>query len=175
MVARRLRALLVLLASAVAVVGVAIAAGEGFGRLAAAREAGSSLEARIERLRRAASTEGAVAAARERIAAEVAAKRARLYASGEMNPYSFADLVKNRLASLGISVLRYRVVEADEAPVVEFIASGGIRSFIEFFREASRSAKAWTVSSLALSMREGSDRADATFRIGYAIDGSADD
>jgi len=175
MAGRRLRALLALLACAVAVAGVAIAAGEGFGRLAAARAAASSLEARIERLRQAAPPEGEGAAARERIAAEITAIRARLYASGETNPYTFGTLVKNRLASLGISVLRYQVVEAGDAPLVEFTASGSVRSFIEFLRETSRSAKAWTVPSLALSMREGTDRADATFRIGYAIDGSADD
>jgi len=174
MAADRMRVLLALLAAAAAASGIAVAAGEGFGRLAAARAAAARQEARIERLRGAAAGGSVGPGAREEIAGQIAARRARLYEPGEMNPYSFGTIVKDRLSSLGISVLRYQVVEVGGAPFVEFTASGSVRSFVLFLRDVARNAKAWSVPSLALTMREGTDRADARFRIGYATRAAAD-
>jgi hypothetical protein len=170
MVARRMRVLLVLLAVAVGAAAVVVTAGEAFGRLAAARASASRSADRIELLRTAA-REGTVGpGVREELEAEIAARRARLYRRDDMNPYAFGRLVKGRLSSLDISVLRYEVVEVEDAPVVDFSASGSARSFIAFFREISRSEKAWAVPTMILTMREGTDRADAFIRVGYATD-----
>jgi hypothetical protein len=173
MIGRTMRVLLVLLAAAVGLAAGGIVAGEGFGRLAAARTDAARLEARIVRLRDAAVGGSAGSGARAALTAEIAARRARLYDPDEMNPYSFGTLVKGRLSSLGISVLRYQVVEVGGAPFVEFAASGGVRSFIVFLRDVSRNEKAWFIPSLSLTMREGTDRADAIIKVGYATAGAA--
>jgi hypothetical protein len=168
MVARRTRVLLALLASAAGVVVCGIVASEGLGRLAAARADVARHEARIARLHDAQPEGGVGPGARDALAAEIAARRARRYGPGEMNPYSFGTLVKGSLSSLGISVLRYQVVEVGGAPYVEFTATGSARSFIEFLRDISQNGKAWIIPSLSLTMREGTERADAIIRVGYA-------
>jgi hypothetical protein len=65
-------------------------------------------------------------------------------------------------------VLRYQVVEVKGAPYVEFTASGSARSFVIFLRDISDDGTAWTIPSMSLKIREGTDVADAAFRIGYA-------
>jgi hypothetical protein len=170
MVDRRMRVLLALLAAAVGTAGVALAAGEALGRLAAARASADRSEDRIELLRTAARDGDVGPGVREEIAADIAERRARFYRSDDMNPYSFGNLVKDRLSSLGISVLRYQVVEVEGVPLVEFTASGSARSFVAFFREVSRSAKAWTVPTVSLTMREGTEVTDAFIRVGYVAD-----
>jgi hypothetical protein len=168
MVARRQRALLLLLAAAVGITAIGIAVSEGVGRLAAARADAARYEARIARLRESVPAPGGGAGVREALAGEIAAVRARLYRPDEMNPWSFGALVKGTLSSLGISVLRYQVVEVKGAPYVEFTASGSVRSFVVFLRDVSGNGRAWAIPSLSLTLREGTDAADAAFRIGYA-------
>jgi hypothetical protein len=165
---RRMRVLLVLLAAAAGVVASGIALSEGLGRLAAARADAARHEARIAKLQE--SLPGAVdgAGAREALTEEIAARRARFYGPDEMNPYAFGTLVKGALSSLGISVLRYQVVEVKGAPYVEFTASGSARSFVIFLRDVSDYGKVWTIPAMSLTLREGTDSADALFRIGYA-------
>jgi hypothetical protein len=172
MAASRTRTLLAALALALVLAGSAITAVEGVGRLTAARAAGRRLEARIERLEEAQPGADVGADAREALAEEIAARAGRFYAADEMNPYGFGTLIKERLSSLGISVLRYQVVEATGAPVVEFAAYGDVRAFVAFLRGVSECEKVWVIPSLSLTLREGSETADAVFRIGYATVGA---
>jgi hypothetical protein len=165
---RRQRVLLLLLAAAAGIAASGIAVSEGIGRLTAARADAARYEARIVKLRESAPTGVGDAGAREALADEIAARRARLYGPDEMNPYSFGTLIKSTLSSLGISVLRYQVVEVKGAPYVEFTASGSARSFVIFLRDISDDGTAWTIPSMSLKIREGTDVADAAFRIGYA-------
>ncbi|OHD68457.1 MAG: hypothetical protein A2177_03500 [Spirochaetes bacterium RBG_13_68_11] len=168
MVDRRQRVLLLILAAAAGISASGIAVSEGVGRLAAARADAVRYEARIARLRESVPTAVVGAGAREVLADEIAARRARLYGPDEMNPYSFGTLVKSTLSSRGISVLRYQVVEVKGAPYVEFTASGSARSFVSFLRDVSDYGKAWSIPSMSLTLREGTDSADMVFRIGYA-------
>jgi len=168
MIDRRQRVLLLLLAAVAGIAASGIAVSEGVGRLTAARADAARYEARIARLRESVPAAVGGARAREALADEIAARRARLYGPDEMNPYSFGTLVKSTLSSLGISVLRYQVVEVKGAPYVEFTASGSARSFVIFLRGVSDYGKAWTIPSMSLTLREGIDVADALFRIGYA-------
>jgi hypothetical protein len=168
MVDRKRRVLLLLLAAAAAIVASGIFVSEGAGRLTAARADAARYEARIAGLRGSLPTSAGGADAREALAEEIAARRARLYGPDEMNPWSFGALVKSTLSSLGVSVLRYQVVVVKGTPYVEFTANGSARAFVTFLRGVSDNGKAWIIPSMSLTLREGTDSADAVFRIGYA-------
>jgi hypothetical protein len=168
MVDRRMRVLLLLLAAAAGLAASGIAVSEGVGRLAAARADAARQEARIARLRYSLPNAVGGAGAREALTEQIAARRDRFYGPDEMNLYSFGTLIRGKLSSLGISVLRYQVVEVKGTPYVEFTASGSARSFIIFLRYVSQQEKTWIIPSLSLSLGEGTDSTDALFRIGYA-------
>ncbi|MCX7030486.1 MAG: hypothetical protein NTU62_10255 [Spirochaetes bacterium] len=174
MVDRRTRVLLLILVAAAGFVASGIALSEGVGRLVAARAAVTLHEARIAWLRDSLMRAEDGAEAREALTEEIAARGARFTTAEEMNPYSFGTLVKKKLFSLGISVLRYQVVEVKGAPYVEFTASGSARSFVIFLRDVSEYEKVWIIPSMSLTLREGTDSADAFIRIGYATADATD-
>jgi hypothetical protein len=167
--ASRTRTLLLLLAGAAALTASAVAAAEALGRLAAARADAVRLEARVDRLREEVAGAAGAAAERDALRAEVAALAARRYDAGTMNPYAFATLVKARLSSLGVSVLRYQVVDGGANPCVEVEAAGSVRSLVAFLYAVCLDEKLWVVPSLTLAVRPGDGSADAQLRIGYAI------
>jgi hypothetical protein len=173
MVVRRTRVLLILLGVTAALTATGMAAGEALGRIAEARAEAERLEARIGRLREEAAGAARVGVDRDAIRAEVEARAARRYAAGTMNPYAFAMLAKARLSSLGVSVLRYQVVEGGTCPGVDFTATGSVRSFIAFLRGISEDGKLWIVPSLEIEVHPEGGSADARLRIGYATDDGA--
>ncbi len=173
MIARRTRVLLLLLGVTAALTTAGVAAGEALGRLAEARAEAVRLEARLGRLREEVARAAGVAAERDAVRAEVAARGARRYGAGTMNPYAFATLAKARLSSLGVSVLRYQVVEGGTHPSVDFTATGSVRSFVAFLRGIAEDGKLWIVPSLEIEIHSTGGSADARLRIGYASDNAA--
>jgi hypothetical protein len=157
------------LAAAAALASSVVAAGEALGRLAAARADAARLEARVDRLREEAGDAAGAAAERDALRAEVAALAARRYDAGTMNPFAFATLVKARLSSLGVMVLRYQVVEGGANPGVEVEAAGSVGSLVAFLHAVCRDEARWVVPSLTLAVRPGDGSADAQLRIGYAV------
>lgn len=165
----RTRTLWWLLAATAALTTSAVASVEALGTFAAARADAVRLEARVDLLREEAAGAVGAAAERDALRAEVAALAARRYDAGTMNPYAFATLVKARLSSLGVSVLRYKVVDEGANPCVEVEAAGSVRSLVAFLNAVSRNEKLWVVPSLTLSVRPADGTADVQLRIGYAL------
>ena len=141
----------------------------GAERLNTAKRNTGRLLAHNEMLRNSLGTEAQARGLVDRLRGERDVMKARLYAPNEMNPYSFAALIKRRLGSRGMTVARYQLMETNGARTVEFSVSGPIASFISFLEEVSRSDRSWAIPSLSLNMKEGTSTADVAFRIGYEI------
>lgn len=169
MLAKRERRLLVALGVVVALSLLTIALILGMERLGAARVKAAQYEAQIAKLSRSLPSESDISALRESLKKELDARKARFYSPDQMNPYSFGTLIKKELTSHGITVIRYQVIEIRGKSSLEFSVSGNVKSLILFLQDVSRSEKYWTISSLTLTMREGTERVDAVFRIGYEV------
>lgn len=167
MPSRRERRLLALLAGAVVVAAAAVAFGLGTERLRAAQAQAEKLRAGIAGLQKALPSEAGSASWMESRGAELSALRSRFYPPAEMNPYSFGALVKDRLTALGMGVVRYQVVEVQGRKDLEFSVTGPVRSLVLFLKGVSEAEKFSSIPSLTLTVREGTDVADAVFRIGY--------
>jgi hypothetical protein len=148
---------------------LALAIANGAERLAAARASSARYEKEIARLSGALPSEAEAVSLRDGLKARLERDTSRFYAPREMSPYAFGTLVRKKLAARGISVVRYQVVEIKGKSSIEFSVSGTASALIHFLRDVSESEKYWTVSSLTLTMREGTGTADAVFRIGYEI------
>ncbi len=168
----REKRLLWILGAAAAFSAFALAIGLGAERMAAARATSSRYEAEVAKLSRALPSEAEAVSLRDKLKARLAQGKSRFYAPGEMSPYGFGTLVRKKLAARGISVVRYQVVEIKGKSSIEFSVSGTAAALILFLKDVSESEKNWTVSSLTLTMREGTGTADAVFRIGYEILGA---
>jgi hypothetical protein len=106
---------------------------------------------------------------RDALRKDVQQRGARFYAKDETDPYAFGAVIRKELASLGISVLRYQVIDVKGASYLEFSVSGSARSFVQFLRAVSQAPKVWSIPSMTLSVEEGSGMVNVDFRIGYAI------
>jgi hypothetical protein len=166
---RKTLRLLALLAAAAAVSGLGIAFTVGGERLSEARAVGGQYEAQIRKLEQTLPAEKDILSLRDRLKAEIEAKKGRFYRPDEMNPYSFGTLIKRRLASYGMSVVRYQVLDLKGENSLEFSVSGPVMSLVRFLREVSEFPKNWTISSFTLTMRGGTGAMDAVFRIGYEV------
>jgi hypothetical protein len=166
---RKTKVLLSLLAAALAIVAVGIVLSTGLERLVDARAAAERYEMRIAKLRKFLPTSLDLNASRDALRKEIAATESRFYSVDEMNPYSFGAVVKRKITSLGINVQRYQVIDVKGTSYVEFSAYGKARSFVTFLRDVSESEKMWTIPSMSMTLREGSDIVDAVLRIGYAV------
>jgi hypothetical protein len=167
MLAKRERLLLYALGGVVAICAVVICLMLGFERLRLAGENASQYERMIERLSLTKQDEPEITALRDNLKDELARTKTRFYSPEEMNPFTFGTLVRKELLSLGITVVRYGNVEGKRS--LQFTVSGNVRSLLTFFKKVSESGKYWTISSLTLTMREGTETADAVFIIGYEI------
>jgi hypothetical protein len=166
---RKTRILLSLLGAAVALVLAGAVLNMGSERLADAKAAAERYEMRIAKLRRSFPSAQDVNATRDVLKKEIAATESRYYSADEMNAYSFGTIVKRKLSSLEINVLRYQVVDVKGTSYVEFSASGSARSFVTFLRNVSESEKLWPIPSMSMTLREGSSIVDVVLRIGYAV------
>ena len=165
---RRTRLLAVL--SAVVIIGaLGCLVMRGAERLKTAERNAGRLLAHNEMLRNSLGSEAQMRGLVDRLRGERDVIKARSYAPNEMNSYSFATLVKQRLGSHGMTVARYQVIETSGERTVEFSVSGPITSFVLFLEEVSRSDRSWAIPSLALNVKEGTGTADVVFRIGYEV------
>jgi hypothetical protein len=169
MLAKREKILLIVLSVAAAAAAVSIILFLGSERIRTAQSRAAEYRKQIEKLSHSTPPEAEVVSLRDRLAAEYAAKKASFYSADEMNPYSFGTIIKKELTSRGITVVRYQVVESQGKSSLEFSVTGSVRSLILFLKQVSESDKFWTISSFSLSMREGTEIADSTFRIGYEV------
>ncbi len=167
MLAERERRLLFVVAVLVGVSILVAAVRLGVERLRDAREKNALYREQIARLQLSLQSQPEMVALRERLQARLEAEKAHFYAPGEMDPYSFGALVRRRITSRGLEIVRYQVAELKGRGSLEFSVSGPIRSLVFFLKEVSDSPKYWGISSLTLSMREGSGMVDAVLRIGY--------
>ena len=163
------RRLLVVLAGAVALSAAAISFDLGFQRLRDARAVTERWEAEVRKLQQPLPAEARIRAARDSFRNDLANRAAHFYAVDEINPYSFGAAVKGRLSSLGMTVVRYQVIDLKGRSWLEFSVTGSARAFIIFLRDVSRGQKYWSIPSLSLTIREGTDTVDAFFRIGYEV------
>ncbi len=149
--------------------GAGIAFNLGLERLAAARASIAQHEGLIRRLEQSLPNLQQISLQKDALQKEVDRRAARFYSADETDPYAFGAVVRRKLASLGISVLRYQVTEAKGASYLDFSVTASARAFVLFLRDVSQAQKIWTIPSLTLSMQEGSGTVNADFRIGYAI------
>jgi hypothetical protein len=167
MLAKRERVLLYALGGVAAVCAVAVCLALGLERLRSARENASRYGQMIDKLSQGTPAESDITALRDSLKEELDRTRARFYSPEEMNPFTFGALVRKELLSLGINVIRYGGAEGKNS--LQFTVYGNIRSLAAFFKKVSESGKYWTISSLTLTMREGTETVDAMFMIGYEV------
>jgi hypothetical protein len=156
--------------------GLAVAAGaagilftDQLERTAAARSRVTGYESRIRALHGSHPPLAELAGRRDALRGEVAVLASRLYAPGELTPYSFGAEVKRRLAAHGLIVSRYQLVPLPGQAAVEFSASGHVAGLLTFLSDISRQARLWSIISLSIAVREGTDIADVVLRIGYGV------
>lgn len=169
MLAKRERALLAALGAVAVLAVIAVCLFLGIERIATAQTRAAEYRKQIDKLSQSMPPEAEVVSLRDRLAAEFTSRKARFYSAEEMNPYSFGTIIKKELTSRGINVVRYQVVDIQGKNSLEFSVNGSVRSLILFLKQVSESDKFWTISSFSLAMREGSETADSTFRIGYEV------
>ena len=168
------RRLLVFLAGAVALSAAAVSFDLGFQRLRDVRAVTERWEAEVRRLQQPLPAEARIRVALDSLRKDLANRAAHFYAADEITPYSFGAAVKGRLSALGMTVVRYQVIDLKGKIYLEFSVTGSARALILFLRDVSRGQKYWSIPSLSLTMREGSDTVDVSFRIGYEIIDSHD-
>ena len=169
MVDRRTVTLLWLLGTAVAVVAVAFGVSLGLERLRDAHQTAARAGERITRTQGSLPSATDLLAARDALRAQIDSESGRFYRAGEMNPYLFGTIVKQKLSSLGLAVQRYQVVDVKGTSYVEYSATGSARAFVTFLRDVSTSPRLWTISSMSVTFRQGSEVVEAVMRIGYAV------
>ena len=163
------RRLLIVLAGAIALSTAAVTFDLGFQRLRNARAVTERWEAQVRKLQQSLPAESRIREARDLLKIDLANRAAHFYAANEISPYSFGAAVKDRLSALGMTVVRYQVIDLKGRSWLEFSVTGSARALILFLRDVSRGQKYWSIPSLSLTMREGSDTVDVSFRIGYEV------
>ncbi len=169
MLAKREKTLLGILIGVVVLSGAGLGIQMGVERLTDARSKVAQYEAQIRKISQALPAEEDIVTRAAAMKAELADVTSRFYAPEDLNPYSFGTLIKKKLAGLGITVVRYQVVETGGKSFLEFSVTGSARSIVQFFKDVSEAGKYWTVPMLTLTMREGTEKADVVFRIGYEV------
>jgi len=163
------RTLLILLAGACVAAGVLISLNLGLERLAAARASIAQHEGLIRRLEKSLPDLSVLTGRRDALQKDVERRAARFYTADETDPYAFGAVVRRKLASLGISVLRYQVSDAKGASYLDFSVTASARAFVLFLRDVSQAEKLWTIPSLTLSVQQATGTVNVDFRIGYAV------
>lgn len=169
MLAKRERQLLGILAAVVFLVALGVLFSLGAERLRVARASAAQYAVQNEDLQRSIGSEPQSVSLRDQLQGELDVTKTRFYAPNEMNPYSFGTLIKRKLVSMGMTVVRYQVIEVKGATSLEFSVTGSISSLVFFLKQVSESDRYWSISSLSLTMREGTIGVDAAFRIGYEV------
>ncbi len=169
MLARRERVLFLILCAAIALCALAVSFTFGAERLKAARAKTAQYQARILKLRQSIRSEGEIDAELNRLADRLASTRMKFYSNQEISPFTFGTVVRKKLSSRGITVVRYQMVEQKNVNSLEFTVEAPVSSLILFLKDVSECERYWTVSSFKLAMREGTGSADAVFRIGYEV------
>jgi hypothetical protein len=169
MAARKDARLRVALAGAIIAAALAIAFSLGGERLKTVKSSINRVRQQNERLQQSIRSEVPAISLRDQLQRNLVDMKRRYYSPSEMNRYSFGTLIKKRLGSLGLTVVRYQVIELKEANSLEFSVFGPVGSLVQFFKAVSESERCWAITSLVITMREGTASADAVFRIGYEV------
>jgi hypothetical protein len=169
MLAKREKTLLWVLCGIVGLCLAGIGVQFGLERLSDARTKVAQYETQIRKISQALPAEQDIVSRVQAMKAELDDVKSRFYKPDELSTYSFGELIKKKLAALGIAVVRYQVVETAGKSFLEFSVSGSARSIVQFFKNVSESKKYWTVPLFTLTMREGTETADGVFRIGYEV------
>ena len=170
--AKREKRLVVVLVAGVAAAVFATSIGISSARLTAAREKAALCRGQIARLQQSLSSQTELSSARERLTAEITRSRTLFYAPGEIDVYSFGTLVRKKLSARGMTVVRYQVTDLEGGSSLMLTVFGPIGSLVLFLEDVSESPRYWAITSLTLTMREGTATVDAVLRIGYEITGS---
>lgn len=106
------------------------------------------------------------------IKAAIGAERARYYSANEVSASQFAEQIQRELLTAGLTVMRYRPVEADANTArnltsVEFVIRGSARAFLSFLRAGTAKKHYRYFSSVAVRAKGSGGNVDATFRVGY--------
>ncbi len=169
MLTEKSRTLLGVLAGTVLLCAAGVAVYLGVERLGAARSISSLYEEQIDNLAQSLPQEALLLSRRDELESRLASMRSRFYAVDEMSPFAFGALIKQELLELGMEIARYQVLEARGQSYLEFTAGGSALAMAGFLRAAFGSDKYWSVPSLTVKQREGSDVVDVVFQIGYEI------
>ena len=169
MAARRERLLLNVMCAALALAAAGAAFDLGFERLRRANSSIRQSQAQILALQQSLRSAEELMGLREQLTRALSEARKTLYSAGEMSPFTFGLQVRKELASSGITVLRYQVIEKKGVSCLDFSVSARVASLILFLKEVSENQRFWNISSFSVTVRENAPEADAELRIGYEI------
>ncbi len=136
------------------------------GRVTEARGRAVRLEQQARRLAAKLPEAGDLAGRLERARGALEEERRRFYAPGEMDPYRFGTLVRDRLVARGLKIDRYQTLEPGQGTLLEFSVQGDALALVSFFREASESDKYWSLPFVSVSAK-GEGAVQSVFRIRY--------
>ena len=169
MITRTTRRLLMILLAAVFAAAFGIGLELTLERLSAARQKVARYESDIARLRLALAPEADLVMERDKLRAGIAARASRFFTVDSVTPYTFGELVKQKLASLSLKVLRYQVVELKGRSLLEFSVTGSAKGMVIFLHDVSHQDKYWSIPSLTITAHPGGGMVDMVFRTGYEM------
>jgi hypothetical protein len=108
---------------------------------------------------------------RNRTALELSEEKKRFYHFDEIDPYSFGAAIRDLIVSEGLTIIRYRTIDAQDNPMLEFVVSGDTHDFFSFLKLVSISEKNWYIPFLSVKAETLESRVHAVFRITYATIG----
>lgn len=161
------RTLLILLAGVVVLSLLAVTVSLELERLGAARSRVALLQKQIEMLVQSLPSEAALVSRRDELGSRLELVKDRFYRAEEMSPYAFGTLVKDKLATLGMSIARYQVLDTKGRTALEFVASGPATAFATFLRDTFASGKYWAMPSMTIRTHDGTGVVDVVFQVGY--------
>ena len=167
MLTAKSRRLLYVLVTTALLCGAAVSASLGLERLRAARSTAALYTEQIRVLAGSIPVESMLLSQREELDTRLERVRSRFYDSGEMNPYVFGSLIKQELTDLGLEIARYQVVQMQGQDFLEFTLSGPTVAVVDFLQTVFESERYWTIPTLTINVRKGSEAVDAVFQVGY--------
>ncbi len=137
------------------------------GRAAEAQARAVLLEQQVRRLAGKVPQAGDLTGRIERARRALELERGRFYAPGEMDPYRFGALIRERLVSRGLRIDRYQTLEPQKGSLLEFSVQGDALALVSFFREVSLADKYWSIPFVSVSVKGPQGLVQSVFRIQY--------
>lgn len=104
---------------------------------------------------------------RERLLQEIGREASRFYRVDEIDPYRFANTVRELLSQNGLTIRRYQTIEISTGTLLEFSVEGDSLRFFSFLAAVADSPKYWSIPTVSLSTLADGQRISAVFRITY--------